>query len=137
MQGITYWVISDPTELERFINSNVKSEWEKDNHDDGIDSKTDDWLMSLRKREWRVKSIDISRVQPDPLMISNKKFAERLDKRSNELRRSISGYHVVIWPIILRGEDQRLKDGYCRFTTLRKMGISRTLAYVGRLKTSY
>jgi len=67
-------------------------------------------------------------------MMMNKEFTRRLGKRSDEMRRSITAFRVVIWPLIIREEDYRLKDGYCRFTTLRKMGKSQALAYVGRLK---
>jgi hypothetical protein len=132
VQGITYWVLNDPKEIRRFINSNIRQEWERDNIDDGVNSKTDDWLLSLPRRVWRLKILDVVKITLDPLMMAREDFVKRLDERSDEMRRSVSEYHrFVIWPLVLRGEDYRLKDGYCRFTTLKRMDIRRVLAYVG------
>ena len=132
MQGITYWVLNDPKEIRHFINSNIGQEWERDNIDDGVDSKTDEWLLSLPRRVWRLRMLSVAKITLDPLMMAREDFVKRLDERSNEMRRSVSEYHrFVIWPLVLRGEDYRLKDGYCRFTTLKKMGIRRVLAYIG------
>ena len=132
VEGITYWVLNEPKEIRGLINSNIRQEWERDNLTDGVDSAADDWLLTLPKRVWRLGILDINRITLDPSMMSRESFVKELDERSNEMRRSISEYHIVIWPLVLRGEDHRLKDGYCRFTTLKKMGIRRILAYVGR-----
>lgn len=135
MQGITYWVLNDPKEIRGFINSNVRQEWERDNLTDGVDSDADDWLLTLPKRVWRLRSLAIDEMTLDPSMMARESFVKQLDERSNEMRRSISEYHIVLWPLVLRGEDYRLKDGYCRFTTLERMGIRRVLAYIGDFPT--
>jgi hypothetical protein len=132
VEGVTYWVLNNPREIGGFINSNIRGEWERDNLSDGVDSDTDDWLLTLPKRTWRLRILDIAKITLDPSMMARESFVKQLEKRSNEMRRSLSEYHIVIWPVVLRGEDYRLKDGYCRFTTLKKMGIGRILAYVGR-----
>jgi hypothetical protein len=135
VQGITYWVLNDPKEIRGFINSNVRQEWERDNLTDGVDSDADDWLLTLPKRVWRLRSLAIDEMTLDPSMMARESFVKQLDERSNEMRRSISEYHIVLWPLVLRGEDYRLKDGYCRFTTLERMGIRRVLAYIGDFPT--
>jgi hypothetical protein len=131
LQGITYWVINDGDELRAFINSNIKAEWERDNEMDGIDSRSDEWLLTLPNRVWSLQTLEIGEVKPDSSMMSDRKFTKRLEGRSKEMRRSISEYHSVIWPLVIRGEDNRLKDGYCRFTALKDMGIEKVMAYVG------
>jgi len=132
VQGIAYWVLNDPKEIRRFINSNIRQEWERDNIDDGVDSKTDDWLLSLPRRVWRLRTLGVAKISLDPSMMAREGFVKHLNVRSDEMRRSISEYHrFVLWPLVLRGEDYRLKDGYCRYTTLKRMGIVRVLAYVG------
>jgi len=134
VQGITYWVLNDPREIRRFINSNVKGEWERDNKEDGVDSDTDDWLLSLPKRDWRMRILETTKVRLDPSMMARESFTRRLDERSNEMRRSISEYQIVIWPIVIRAEDNMLKDGHCRFTTMQKMQIGKVMAYVGAVQ---
>ena len=136
LQGITYWVINDREEIRRFINSNIKKEWERDNQKDGVDSRKDGWLLSLPKREWRTTVLGTSKARLDPSMMSREAFTTRLRQRSEELRRSISEYGVVIWPIVVRGEDCELRDGYCRLAALRSLGVSKVMAYVGSLQRS-
>ena len=60
-------------------------------------------------------------------------FSEALAIRSDELKRSIERYALVIWPVILRKEDLMLVDGYCRYTALKAMNIRRIYTYVGTL----
>jgi len=133
LQGVTYWVINDRDEIREFINSNVKREWERDNKEDGIDSRKDDWLLSLPKREWRLRILEIAKVRLNPSMMARRTFVMELKRRSEEMRRSMSEYYAVIWPLVVRGEDYELKDGYCRFTALKGMGATKVMAYVGVL----
>ena len=133
MQGITYWVINDRSEIRRYINSNVKHEWERDNQEDGVDSRKDDWLLSLPRRGWVLRTLESDRVRLNPSTMARRSFTSRLKQRSDELRRSILEYHTVIWPLVIQGEGFELRDGYCRFTTLKSMGIGKVMAYVGVL----
>jgi hypothetical protein len=131
LEGITYWLIDDSKQIRRFINTNIRHEWEKDAETHGVDPSPDPWLRDLSKREWSLHAIGMANVKLDPSMIGQQDFVPRLEKRSRQLRREIEFYDQVIWPVIIRGEDSILKDGYCRYTTLRTMGVKRTLAYVG------
>jgi hypothetical protein len=131
LEGITYWVVNDREEIRRFINTNIRREWEEDNKNDGVDSRKDDWLLGLSRRDWRLRTLRTAVVRLDPATMARSDFTTRLNQRSKEMRRSIMSFGMIIWPIVIRGEDHELRDGYCRFTTLRNMGISRVFAYVG------
>jgi len=131
LEGVTYWVMNDRKEIRRFINANVRREWEEDNKNDGIDSRKDNWLLSLSSREWRLRTTYMGWVRLNPVMMASTAFTTRLQQRSEEMQRSITSYGIVIWPLVIRGEDHELKDGYCRYMALRNMGISKVLAYVG------
>ena len=131
IEGVTYWVIEDSSQIRRFLNTNIRHEWEKDAETDGIDPSLDPWLRDLPKLKWSLQTIAMASVRLDPSLIRREEFVERLKERSKQLRRGIELYDQFIWPIIIRREDSTLKDGYCRYTTLRSMGIKRTLAYVG------
>jgi hypothetical protein len=134
VQGITYWVIDDVKEIRTFVNSNLREEWERDNQKDEVDSSTDNWLISLPRREWHLRNILTDSVNLDPSTMTREDFKARLEERSKELRRCITEYHSVIWPVVVRGEDYQLKDGYCRYAALRKLGVNKVMAYVGTLK---
>jgi hypothetical protein len=131
IEGITYWVIDDSSQIRRFINTNIRDKWEKDAETDGIDPSLDPWLRDLPKLKWSLQTIAMASVRLDPSLITRNDFVERLEERSKQLRRGIELYDQVIWPVIIRGEDSMLKDGYCRSTTLKTMGVKRPLAYVG------
>ncbi len=133
VQGVTYWVLEDGEEVRQFINRNVRAEWERDNLTDGVDSSADPWLRSLRRRRWALKTVRVDAVRLDPQTVARAGFTRRLEERSRELRRSVEDYGAVIWPFVVRGEDAELKDGYCRLATLRRMGVTETMAYVGVL----
>ena len=60
-------------------------------------------------------------------------FSKSLEKRSAELRHSIELGGAVLSPLIIRNEDAQLVDGYCRYTTLKVMSVSRIYTYVGSL----
>lgn len=59
-------------------------------------------------------------------------FADSLAKRSDSLRREIETYSTVIWPLVVRAEDMQLMDGYCRYSTLKRMEVPQTYTYIGR-----
>lgn len=133
LEGITYWVLDGPKEIRSFINSNIRCEWAQDDSDDGIDPATDGWLLRLRERRWVLKTVRAAQIALDPRLASGESFMKRLDQRSDELSRSLSGYRAPIWPVIVRAEDGVLKDGNCRLMALRKLGVETLLAYLGSL----
>ena len=131
VEGITYWVIDDPKQIRKFINTNLRQEWKKDAETDGVDPGRDPWLRDLSKLEWSLQTIAVAKVRPSLSMMRRQEFIARLKERSKQLRRAIELYDQVIWPVIIQGNHSMLKDGYCRSTTLKTMGVKRTLAYVG------
>ena len=139
LQGITYWVIEDPAEIADFINSNIRKEWEADLRSVGRDPREDPWLQTLYRRKWRLEVVDADRIVGNPGIMNyvdterGYRFQESLAKRRKELRSVVETYRVVIWPVILRGEDMLLADGYCRLGTLQEIGISQVYAYLGTL----
>ena len=142
LEGVTYWVIEDSEAIHDFVNTEVKKEWEADARSEGRDPKKDSWLKTLPKRRWRLSIIrtDTVKLDPDIMNYVNNKtgynFAERLAKRSEQLQREIKEFCQVIWPVIVKGENTQLADGYCRYATLKVMGVSRIYAYIGAMVTS-
>jgi len=135
LDGITYWVIESPEDIHDFINTQIRKEWTADARDEGRNPKEDPWLESLSSRKWRLEVLRVAEIKPDPYEFIPRigyNFEERLAKRSAQLRKAVETYGSVIWPVIVRGEDMQLVDGYCRYTTLQAMGIPRIYAYVGR-----
>jgi hypothetical protein len=136
LDGITYWVIDDASDIYDFMNTQLRLEWIGDAKDEGRQPEDDAWLQELSKRKWRLEILELNSIKPNPYEFiprTGYNFEERLAQRSKELRKAIEGYGSLIWPLTVRGEDMQLVDGYCRYTTLEAMKVTRVYAYVGRL----
>lgn len=138
LNGVSYWVIEDPEGIYDFINTELRKEWKEDAHSEGRDPKEDAWLKDLPKLRWNLETIEIDRIKPDTEIMNYvdvKKgytFQASLAGRSRELKETIERFASVIWPLIVN-EDYVLVDGYCRYTTMKAMSVSRTYVYVGSL----
>ncbi len=140
LEGVSYWVIDDPDGIYDFINTEVRKEWEEDIKSMPGDPASGLWLATVLKRTWRLQTVRTDAIRLDESVMNyvNEKngysFAERLAKRRQELRKALELWSRVIWPIIIREEDMEVLDGYCRYATLKEIGVSKVYAYLGSLK---
>jgi len=139
LEGISYWVIEDPADIRNFINTEVRKEWELDVRSLPRDPAGGDWLPTLSEREWSLKVLPTEQCKLNDSIMNfadaeaGYTFADRLAERRRQLRHAIEAYGIVIWPVIIRKEDAQVMDGYCRYTALREMRVSKIYAYVGHL----
>ena len=143
LNGISYWVIEDPDAIQDFINKELRKEWEEDARTERRDPNEDTWLKTLSKRHWNLRRVDIDQINLDPHIMNYRDaeegyvFQESLAKRSQELKETVEKFAVVLWPLVVKDESFILVDGYCRYTTLKALKISRTYAYVGSMRKSH
>ncbi len=139
LEGITYWVIDDPDAIYDFVNREIRREWEVDVRSEHRNPEDDTWLTTLSRRRWHLQMMDIFKVRLNPEIMNfvdpekGYIFSKSLEKRSLELRQAIELGGVVLPPIIVRKEGFQLVDGYCRYTALKAMKVSKIYAYVGML----
>jgi hypothetical protein len=139
LEGIAYWVINDPDAVRDFINTEIRKEWEQDAKSEQRDPKDDPWLENLPRRKWSLRIVQIEQVSLNPEIMNyvDKKegyvFAESLAQRRRGLQEVVQRFGVVIWPLVVKEENMQLVDGYCRYVTLKAMGISRIYVYIGTL----
>ncbi len=139
LDGISYWVIEDPEAIHDFINTEIRKEWEEDVKSMAGDPASGTWLTTLPRRKWRLEIVRVDKISLDQATMSyvdaktGYNFPERLAKRRQEMRKGIQMWGRVIWPIIVREEDMQVLDGYCRYTTLREMGVPKVYAYLGNI----
>ena len=125
LEGVAYWVIEDPASIKEFVDVVIRKEWEADMEDDG--GPGEEWLLDMMGRSWSLQTLEVGQIRGSEYLGS-----PRLAERRAELRRGIERYGHVIWPIVVREERLFLADGYCRYSTLREMGVTKVFAYVGR-----
>jgi hypothetical protein len=140
LDGITYSVIEDSDGIHDFINNELRKEWEEDARTEDRDPKKDTWLLTLPKRQWNLRTVDMGQIKLDPQTMNYRDaeggyvFQESLAKRSQELKETVERFAVVIWPLVVKEEGFMLVDGYCRYTMLEALNVSRTHVYVGSVK---
>ncbi len=139
LEGITYWVVDDPDAIYDFVNREIRREWEIDVRSEHRNPEDDPWLTTLSRRRWHLQMMDISKVRLNPEIMNfvdpekGYIFSKSLEKRSLELRQAIELEGVVLPPIIVRKEGFQLVDGYCRYTALKAMNVSKIYAYIDML----
>ena len=132
LEGITYWVIEDSADIGDFTSTVLRKGWEGDLRSEGKNPWNNSWLSDLLRRRWELKTLKTEEIEFDMEWVTPEFLtSERLGQRRVELRHSIEYGGAVIWPIVVRAEGYKLADGYCRYTTLKEMGISKLYAYVG------
>lgn len=137
--GISYWVIEDPEAIHDYVNTEIRKEWETDARSEHRNPKDDPWLQTLPKRKWSLRVTETARIKLNPYFMNyvdpqtGYDFRKRIAERGQELQQCIKLGAQVIWPLVVRKEDLQLMDGYCRFTALTAMNVSRTYVYIGVL----
>lgn len=84
----------------------------------------------LNISQWILKIVSISEIKEQPHLMESQTFQEDLEKRIM-IQRNLFAKQKPLTPIILRGSDYLLFDGYARVHFLQELGIKRVLAYVG------
>jgi hypothetical protein len=136
LEGVSYWVMENPREIAELMNTNVRKEWESDmaEHEDQQDRA---WLKSLPRRSWRLEKMKLADIKLNSQIMEYSDgrtgyvFRTELERRVKTMRKSVERVGVVIWPLVVRAEDNQLTDGYCRYHVLKDLGVRKTYAYVG------
>lgn len=136
LDGISYELMVDTHDISRFVNTEIRKEWEDDIRGRGDDPLGSGWLTGLAAREWKLEIVGLDEIQLNQSIMNyvdaktGYNFIRRLEERKRELKRALEN-GSQIWPLVLRGEDSQLMDGYCRYHTLREMGANRAYVYIG------
>ncbi len=136
LDGYVYHIAAEPTE---YLKKWLEIEWTKDVVEYPNQPWTSEWLDSLKKLEFKLEIIEIDKVRPRAeLMVYKtdgysfqKELSERVIERLEAIRMGTS-----IMPVVVRGTDMELMDGYTRYTTLKQLGAKQVYAYVGYLLRS-
>jgi len=85
----------------------------------------------MDKWEWSVQTLKISNVKLWKPLMDDPAFLSDLEKRVEAQKKRIS-MDELIEPIVVRGRDMVIYDGYARLHALKQLGKQKVLAYVGR-----
>lgn len=121
LQGIEYVVLDNPADIEAYVVATCEEEWDPEDFDNvGLDLYDQNWSLN----EVSVKDISVLEQQ-----LESPAFMEDVTSRI-ATQKKLFEQNVPIPPLILRGRDFLIFDGYARWHLFKELGVSKCLAYV-------
>lgn len=122
LDGITYRLIPD-NDIRDYILEMADNEWDPEDFDMYGDE--------LHQSDWELQEITLDHIQPNAELLASKKFQQDLQPRiKNQFELFKQG--VSIPPLVLRGKDLLIFDGYARYHFLKQSGKTKTLGFVSK-----
>ena len=123
LEGIQYRVLVEPAEIERFVLATCEEEWDPEDFEE--------FGQDLYDQRWVLERVPVEKIQVLQHQLESDEFIADVTPRI-ERQRVLHGSGEAVPPLILRGDDYLIFDGYARWHLLKELGIKECLAYVGR-----
>ena len=85
----------------------------------------------LYKSSWKLEEVEVAKITPNAVLLLRDSFQADLKPRIVK-QAELHALNAAIPPLILRGKDLFIFDGYARYHFFKSIGVRRCLAYVGR-----
>jgi|SRR5450759_3050541 len=122
VSGVVYEV-ADGGAIAAWIWEMANKEWEPDDFDK--------WGQDLLTPQWSVQVVPVAAITMRPELLASEEFqAELLGRIETQI--GLIRDRTPIPPLVLRGGDLFLFDGYARTHALKALGVSQCLAYVSQ-----
>ncbi len=121
LNGVRYKILVSAEDIKDYVESVVRKEWTED--DFRIYGK------DLYQALWRTEEIEVKNILPNWEKLKTEEFKKDLCHRIKK-QKELQEKDMAIPPLILRGTDLFIFDGYARWSLFNKKGIARCLAYV-------
>lgn len=121
LETVRYGVIEDADEIERYVLATCDEEWDPD---DFVEFGQD-----LYDHCWELRQVPVSEIQTLKHQLESPAFIADVTPRI-EQQRKLHRDGEVIPPLILRGHDYLIFDGYARWHLFHEIGAKECLAYV-------
>lgn len=123
LEGICYRVLNDSDEIERFVVATCNEEWDREDFEQfGLD---------LYEQQWALRQVPVDKIQVLRHQLQSADFIADVTPRI-EKQRALHRNGDAIPPLILRGHDYLIFDGYARWHLFNELGVKECLAYISR-----
>ena len=122
VQGIRYRVKKE-LEIRDHLFAILLSEWEEEEFNREY-PEMDRW-------NWKVETLKVRDIKLWKPLMEDPAFISELEKRV-EAQKNMILRGETVEPIVVRGRDMIIYDGYARLHALKQLGKREALAYVGR-----
>lgn len=120
LDSIKYRVLVDESEIQNYVVTVCEEEWSLEDFDD--------YGTDLYDQTWRLAEVSVSDILPQAELLKSVKFVADVTPRIAK-QKSLYEEGTPIPPLILRGRDLFLFDGYARWHMFKEFGITRCFAY--------
>jgi len=122
LQGVNYAVVRESM-IRAHLFGKLLPEWGEEAFNEEL-PEMDGWL-------WRAERVKISDIKLWDEVMRDPTFILELEKRvAMQKDRIVQGEHIE--PIVIRGRDMVIYDGYARLHVLKQLGKTEVMAYIGR-----
>jgi hypothetical protein len=120
--GVIYDILPG-TEIAAWVREMASREWEPEDFEK--------WGQDLLAPVWVVQVVPVSEIRMRPELLASQEFWADLENRiATQIGLIQAGTPVP--PLVLRGGDLFLLDGYARAHALQALGVPDCLAYVSK-----
>lgn len=122
LEGFRYRIV-DPADIEAYVVETCEAEWDPEDFElFGCD---------LYDQRWELRQVQVLDIRPLESQLASDAFVADVAPRI-ETQRGLFRDNVPIPPLILRGKDYLIFDGYARWHFLKERNVTTCLAYVSR-----
>lgn len=118
---ITYRVLCESDEIGKYVVQTCETEWDPD--DFRIFGK------DLYDQRWDLQTIETDDITVQESLLASPAFMNDVTPRIERQHR-LHNQHIPIPPLILRGSDHLIFDGYARWHFFKAIGVQQCLAYI-------
>ncbi len=130
----TYNILKNHKDIKPFLLKWLGAEWNHDHKEYPEQLWTKEWLEQLPNLKFKLKIVNIDEIRPRKELMNYKTksycFMDELKERAKDREESMQR-GVSIEPLVVRGSDMELMDGYTRYIVIKKFGEKKVYAYVG------
>lgn len=124
VDGIIYTLFPEE-QIKKYVIDICEKEWDSDDFPKYGDD--------LYRSTWKLEEIEVAKISPNPTLMQSKFFQKDVQPMLQK-QKELYLAKTPIFPLILRGKDLLIFDGYARYLLLKGLGTKKCLAYVGRLQ---
>jgi len=122
LEGVRYRVMEE-SDIKDHLFRALLAEWGREAFDEE--------LPDMDRWSWKVETIRISDIKLWDELMGDAAFISELEERI-KVQKDLISRGEDIEPIVIRGRDMVIYDGYARLHALKQLGKDAVLAYVGR-----
>ena len=120
VDGITYIVLSQD-KIRNYVIETCQKEWDLNDFPK--------YAGDLYNSTWKLEEIEVDKISLNEMLLKSEFFQKDVQPRIKKQKELYTNKKPVS-PLILRGNDLLIFDGYARYHLFKEIGVKKCLAYV-------